>query len=300
LASSAPDRPRVFATVLYWRAEEVPLVERCLASLATQDAPHVNLRVIVVDNGCGAVVRMPTGIDLLRLPENRGFTGGHNAGIRQALDAGADYVFLVNSDAILDEYCVQTLVSAARAFPQAGMLGPLVVRESDQERVESNGQVFDRWSGRHREIDRGAPVRAIPGAPHRADAVSGCALFVRRAVLEQVGLLDERLFFYFEDMDWCLRARQAGFDVLVVPEARVRHVGGGSTGPASPRTTFFSVRNHLTVAMRYTRLRRAIAPLIVAYHLAFLARAPERRSRVHLQAALSGALAGWRGALGPI
>src|SRR4030095_7469468 len=107
-----------------------------------------------------------------------------------------------------------TLASAAGAYPRAGMLGPLVLRENDPSHVESNGQRFDRWSGRHREIDRGARVSAIGRAPHPADAVSGCALFVRRSVLERVGGLDVRLFFYFEDMDWCLRARRAGFDVL--------------------------------------------------------------------------------------
>jgi GT2 family glycosyltransferase len=104
---------------------------------------------------------------------------------------------------------------------------------------------------------------------------------------------------YFEDMDWCLRARRAGFEVLLVPAARVSHVGHGSTGGSSPLWTFYSVRNHLLVASRYARLRRPILDsLVICFHLAFLMRSRPGHQLKHLGALLTGAWAAWTGQLG--
>jgi GT2 family glycosyltransferase len=120
-------------------------------------------------------------------------------------------------------------------------------------------------------------------------------LLARRTAVETIGLLDEALFAYFEDMDWCLRARRAGFDVVVAPRAHVRHVGGASTGPASTLTTYYSVRNHLIVSARYGG--RRLMPLVLGYQLAYLARSPSRRTRGHLVAFARGARAGWSSTL---
>lgn len=301
------DPPIVYAVVLFWRTEEVPLVERCVTSLAAQEgAGHdFALRVLVVDNGCGATPCLPPStavqIELIRLPENRGFTGGHNAGMRYALDHGAKYVFLVNSDLVADRPCVAELIREMRARPDVGMAGPLVLRETAPDEVESGGHLFSAWTGRHYEVGRSVSRAAFGVGVRSVDAVSGCALLVRRHVIERVGGLDDALFFYFEDMDWCLRARQKGVQIVVVPRARVWHRGGGSTDGPSPLTTFYSVRNHLVVVSRYAKrpLRRVLQPAIVVYHLAFIARSSERRTPEHVRAALQGGLAGLRGRLGP-
>ena len=300
MASNAPERRRaVYASVLYWQAHELPLVERCVASLLEQHLGEtVTLHILVIDNGCGATPRLPPveTVELVRLAENVGFTGGHNAAMRCALEAGADSVFLVNSDVVADPHCVAALVEAADADPTAGLLGPLVLCEAPAEQVQSAGQAFNRWTGRHTELDRGAPAQAIDSRPRAVDAASGCALLARRALIERIGLLDDGLFFYFEDMDWCMRAHQAGFGVRVVPQARVWHLGGGSTGPASPRTTYFSIRNHLVVGRRHGQpaTRWLLPPLIVGYHLAFLLKSRQRRTPAHLRALAGGALAALR------
>jgi GT2 family glycosyltransferase len=279
--------------VLYWREHELPLLERCVESLLAQDLSGADLRIFVIDNGCGLTPRLPPDVELIRLASNRGFTGGHNAGIRAALDAGAEYVFLVNSDVVVSRDCLVTLLDAARQSPAAGMFGPLVLSEDPADEIESAGLAFNRRTGRHRQLGRGLHAQGVGLVPYAVDSVSGCALLVRRTVVERVGMLDDALFFYFEDIDWCLRARTAGFGVRVVPAALVWHRGGGSTGPASPRTTFYSVRNHLVLAMRHRQQAPgwALAPLVVAYHLAFLLSSRERRSRAHVSALVRGALA---------
>lgn len=289
----------MYATVVYWQTRELPLLERCLESLVRQQTGEtIELHVLVIDNGCGTTPRLPASgsLELLRLSTHAGFTGGHNAGMRHALAGGADYVFLVNSDLVADPACLRELVEAAEADLGAGLFGPLVLGETPADRVQSAGQAFNRWTGRHTELDRGAPATAIAGRTRSVDAASGCALLARRAVIERVGLLDDALFCYFEDMDWCLRAHRAGVGVRVVPRARVWHLGGGSTGPASLLTTYYSVRNHLVVGRRYGQPGVAwlLPVLIVGYHLAFLLKSRERRTLAHLRALVEGAVAAWR------
>ena len=152
---------------------------------------------------------------------------------------GADYVFMFNSDAVAEAGCVRELVAAALVRPTAAFFGPLILRETAPECVESAGQPFNRWTGRHREANPGGQRAAdVELCPRTVDAISGCALLVRRAAVEVIGLLDESLFIYFEDMDWCLRASGAGYESVVVPRARVLHLGQGSTGGSSAFTTF--------------------------------------------------------------
>jgi len=304
LASTALDVSGavVYATVLYWHERELTLVERCVDSLLCQDASAVDLRIVVVDNGCGQNPRLPVrpDIECMHLAENLGFAGGHNAAMRAALAAGADYVYLVNSDVVVDRGCVATLIRTAQQWPSVGLLGPLVLREQAPNRIESTGQTFNVWTGRHRELGRGLEETQVDPTPRQVDAASGCALLATRAVLEQVGFLDEGLFAYFEDMDWCLRARMAGFEVRVVPQARVWHRGAGSTGGPSPLTTFYSVRNHLIVARRHGRraARWAFPPLVIAYHLGFVMGNRERRTMAHLRAVGRGAFAALRKRMG--
>jgi len=303
-ATAGARAPLVYATVLYWQPVEVPLVERCVESLVAQEpGGAAQLRVLVLDNGCGATPSLPprgrVSSELVRLPTHLGFTGGHNAGMRRALVEGADYVFLVNSDIVAERTCLSELLRVAEADPRVGIVGPLVLREAEPDRVESAGQSFHRRTGRHRELGRGMDRGRVGLEPRQVDAVSGCALLAKRDVLTSIGLLDDRLFCYFEDMDWCLRARRQGFGVAVAPRARVWHRGGGSTGPAAPRTTFYSVRNHLVVAGRYARrpVGRLVYPLVLAYHVAFLLRSQKRRSPAHARALVCAAWAALRGRL---
>lgn len=100
-----------------------------------------------------------------------------------------------------------------------------------------------------RHIGAGQPIALLlPAAAHTVDAVSGCVMLVRREVFEKVGLLDEAFFFSFEDIEFCLRARRAGFGVLCVPEAIAYHEGGRSIGRTSPDRIYFATRNHLRTA----------------------------------------------------
>ena len=129
---------------------------------------------------------------------------------------------------------------------------------------------------RHRAAGR--RVAALePGPVQIVDAVSGCVMFIRRAVFERAGLLDEAYFFSFEDIDFCLRARDAGFQTGCVQEAVAYHEGGRTIGRRSARRVYFATRNHLRLAAQAGRPRgRSLrAGLVVGVNAAYVLVSPE-------------------------
>jgi hypothetical protein len=157
----------------------------------------------------------------------------------------------VNSDVWLPPDCVGRLEDAGASDPAIGVVGPLLLSRSDPEQVVSLGISFSEWSGRMRHEGYGRRFASLPPMTNRIVAgISGCVMLVRRQVFERIGLLDEDYFFTFEDLDFCLRARRAGFSSAIVAAAVAYHEGSGSLGFRSPSRVYFASRNHLLLASR--------------------------------------------------
>jgi len=238
---------------------------------------------ICVDNGSTdgsdrAVEERFPDVEVLRLGENRGFAGGNNAGIRRALERGADWVLLLNNDAVARPGLAAALARAAR--PDAGLLACHVLYPDG--RVQYAGaRVRARlgYSGRSWTSPRGSVV----------DRADGAAMAVSRVAVERAGLLDEDLFAYVEDVEWSLRIRGAGFEVVYVADAVVVHKGSASTGgAASTANLYYDTRNTIVVCERYAALPRGLRALrravIVGAHIA------QRPTGMH------AVLEGWRDA----
>jgi hypothetical protein len=247
--------PRVAAVVLNYRTPDDTFlaVRSLLASSPPLDA------VIVVDNdrdGAAGGARealqdvwskiryVPTGANL-------GFSGGMNAGIRDALARGADRVLLVNSDVIVPPDCVARLEQGLASSPAAGIAGPVVLARSAPDVIASLGMSYAPASGRMRHRGFGSRIAEHEQPAVRVvDGVSGCLMYVKRDVFEAIGLLDEDYFFSFEDLDFCLRARRAGITSVLAGAAVAHHEGGRSLDARSPRRLYYAARNHLLVARR--------------------------------------------------
>jgi len=245
------DEPRaeVHAVVLNYRTSE----QTWLAARSIQTST-IAARVLVVDNGSddGSTERLSAALPAATVIDagaNLGFSGGCNVGIRAALDEGARFVLLVNSDAVLSPRALETLLEAARANRAAGILAPVLLSREEPDRIASAGIRYSTVTGRMRHIAAGQPLSLIPpAATHAVDAVSGCVMLIRHEVFEAVGVLDEAFFYSFEDIEFCLRARREGFGVLCVPGALAYHEGGRSIGRTSPDRVYFAARNHLRLA----------------------------------------------------
>ena len=274
---------RLLTVVLSYNGREDTLA--CLESLR-------GIETVVVDNGSAdgsadAVAQRHPEVELIRTGVNLGFAGGNNVGIRRALDRGADWVLLLNNDATAEPGLGAALEAAAAARPDAGVLACKVLF-AGSDRLWYAGASFDGLLGRSRHVGFGDPD--APGRLADVERATGTGMAVSRAAIEAAGLLDEELFLYAEDLEWCLRIREAGFAVVYVPDARVRHrVSASSGGAGSPTTTYYETRNMLAVVERHRPLRPGLTglrrALVVAPRIAQSARRPR---------SAAAALRGWR------
>ena len=288
-------RSRMTAVVLNFRTTDDTAI--AVASLQASDRPPDE--IIVVDNdtdsGCrDALARWGDAVSYRQTGANLGFSGGMNVGIRQALDRGADCVLLVNSDVIVPPDCLDRLEIALATEASNGIVGPLVLSRSSPDVVASGGISYNVRTGRMRERGVGTSVSDRMGLPDvDVDAVSGCLMLIKREVFDRVGLLDERYFFGFEEIDFCLRARAAGFRTRFAGRAVVYHEGGQAIGGRSPRRLYFAARNHLMLAQahagadgRATRGARAL--FVVTLNLAHAIKTPGGSLPARLRSTVRG------------
>jgi GT2 family glycosyltransferase len=266
--------PLVMVVILNWNG--LNETRSCLDALGQITYPRV--KIIVVDNGStdGSVNALRAEypqVMLLPLSENAGFAEGNNHGLRHALRQGADYVLLLNNDARIAPDAVDVLVQTAQADRQIGILGPIIYRDDDSQHIESAGGWLNLYTGRFRHFET-LPANQL--RPYEVDMVSGCAMMVRREVMERVGLLNGCYFAYFEDAEWCVRVRRAGYRVVAVPGAQVWHRGSAASGGYhAPLRIYYGVRNHLLMvnaqAPARHRLHRACRDVwIIALNLAYV------------------------------
>jgi GT2 family glycosyltransferase len=232
--SPAIDPRCVVIIVLNWNRKDDTLA--CLDSLAVADLGGA--AVVVVDNGsrdgsADAVrERFPT-VGLVALPENRGYAGGNNAGIRAALEWGAEAVLLLNNDTRVAPDFLPPLLWAVQETPRAGAVCSSIHR---MDRPELLDVAYAEVRFRERDAIKLRGYNALTGdgfgQRREIEVAVGCSLLLTADALRTVGFFNEEYFAYHEDVDWCLRARRAGFTLLHEPLSRVFHRGSGSTAAA--------------------------------------------------------------------
>lgn len=237
--------PKVTFSILNWNQKELTL--DCLDSLADLDYP--NYDVVVVDNGsredeaAGIRARFPA-VTVVENERNVGFSEGNNVAIRRAVADGADYVLLLNNDTTVDPQMLSHMVDAAQNDPQIGIVGPKICYYDEPETIWSAGGLMERrWDPVMRGLD--APDDGSYDALCEVDWVSGCALMIRSDVMAQIGLIDPRYFIYYEESDWCCRAREAGFKIFYVPQALMWHKIQPRQQAVSARHVYLMTRNRL-------------------------------------------------------
>lgn len=249
-------QPLVVTVILNTNRREDTLA--CLDSLREND--YANQGVVVLDNAStdGSVAaiqnRFPQ-VQIVQLAHNRGYAGNNNVGIAAAIEQGADWVFVLNEDTTLAPDCLSQMIDVAQDDPRIGIVGPMVYHHDEPETIQSAGGRLDRhWASRH--IAQNEPDQGQFDHPRDVDWISGCAILVRRQLVEQVGALDERFFYYWEETEWCLRANRAGWRIVHVPDARLWHKGVRKDYRPSPSVTYYNTRN------RFLMMAKHRAPLL--------------------------------------
>jgi GT2 family glycosyltransferase len=245
-------RPKVFAIMLALNQREQTVV--ALQSLLASEYPE--LHILVVDNGSTddtveyLSATYPE-VTLIVNDRNLGFAEGCNVGMRQALAHGAEYVFLMNNDLIIGRDSLKVLVDAAEADSTIGIVGPKIYYWGTSTILQSAGGTINWPRVRAELVGDGEEDLGQYDTVQESDFVSGSALLVKKAVLERVGFLDPLFFLYYEEVDWCLRARRAGFRVVCIPQALAWHKDRGSSVNDPYLINYFVTRNRLLLGSRY-------------------------------------------------
>ncbi len=249
--------PKVAVIILNYRRPQDTL--ECIASVLAADTTHFSLQVMPVDNSEGfesaeALRGHYPDLPLLHNPQNLGYAEGNNVGIRQALKQGADYVFILNNDCIIEKNTLNTLIQYAQAHPDTGILAPLVCRYDDRITVDSCGTSMDWLRLRPHTVKY--KTRADKNIPPviEAQIIPGSALLISKKFLNDVGLFDTNYFLIHEDADLCLRGLEHSYQNKVVTTAVVYHKISSTFNSYPGLSIYYSIRNLLHLSGRHNPL----------------------------------------------
>jgi GT2 family glycosyltransferase len=240
-------------------------------------------------------------LNVAEIAENVGYAGGVNAWLRPLLQVpGWDGAWILNPDAEPSPTALAELVAYARIHGK-GMVGSRLTVSVDSTQIHSRGLAWRKLIAKTEAVDYHAPITLIPTPDEvdaRLDSPSGASLYVTRAMIETIGLMDDRYFLYFEDLDWGLRAKAAG-GIGYAHASIVPHAGGTTTRTSDRRTstltTYLEFRNRiLFVRSHYPRLLSWTIAMQVLHAAAFV----RAGSFASMKAALRGLVAGVRGEVG--
>lgn len=267
---------KIAIIILNWNGKKDTL--ECLDSIRDMEHGTFNLEVIVVDNGSTddsveEIRKQCQDVKILRNEKNLGFAEGNNVGIKYALENGADYVMVLNNDTQVDKNLITELLKAMEQNKTIGIAGPKIYFakgfEYHRHRYKETelgkviwyaGGIID-WRNVyafHRgvdEVDYGQYDKA-----EETDFVSGCCMIVRREVFEKIGFFDPKYFLYFEDNDFCQRAKKASFKVYYIPQAILWHKNASSSEkPGSQIHLYYQTRNRFLFGLKFSSLRSKLA-----------------------------------------
>ncbi len=262
---------KVSIVVLNWNGEKY--ISHCLDSLKNLLHTSIEIEKIVVDNdstdnSVELIKNQFSDCVLLRNPTNLGYAQGNNIGIKYALRKKADFIWILNSDIIVEKSSLIKHIEATALHPNVGIFGCKIYfapgYEFHKDRYTKNdlGRVIWYAGGQidwknvissHRgvdEIDKGQFDEDV-----LTDYVTGASMFVRSDVFERVGLFDPNFFLYFEETDFCQRAMKHGYKNMYISSPVVWHENAQATGMGSPLQDYFITRNRLLFGLKYAPLR---------------------------------------------
>lgn len=241
-------------TVNYNQPEFTLQLLKSLQSINFKD-----FEIIVVDNGSNEdpkqefLKQFPT-IHYIRSAQNLGFAGGNNLGIQASKGA---YLFFVNNDARVMPGAIPKLLDIFQHIPNLGIVSPLICfdpvlsENPNQDIIQFAGATkLHPLTARNRTIGRLEVDKGQFNQPYPIAYVHGAAMMIPRTVMDQVGLMYEDYFLYYEELDWCERIRKAGYAVYLEPRAKVYHAESITTGKNSPLKTYYLNRNRILFMRR--------------------------------------------------
>jgi GT2 family glycosyltransferase len=248
--------PLVLIVIVNWNGAAETLAS--VASLAHMD--YQNWRVLLIDNGStdGSFEALKPlaseQIEVVGLSTNTGYTGGCNLGLRHALEIGADYAWLLNSDATTETNTLSSLVTLAESDERIGLVSPLIASPGNPPEIVIAGAIWDKKSAQYGDTHDIEVARRWLREYPRSGVVHGTAMLVPARVIRRIGLLDEALFAYYEDVDYSIRSSEAGFRNVVDWSSQILHDNKNMyTRPETikPHYWYYMARNELRTLRKH-------------------------------------------------
>lgn len=270
---------KIAIIIVNWK--QYQLTKLCLYSL--QKIKYDNYQIILIDNESNPkeLKKIKNQFDkIITFPnqKNLGFTGANNIGIEYAIKNDFEYVMLINNDTEVEKNFINPLIELLEKNQNFGAAQPLILNYYNRNKVWSAGGFLNKFFGYTYVI------KSPEGIKKNIDWITGCCFFLRTDVIKKIGLLDENFFAYYEDVDWSIRIKNAGYDLAFVKSSVVYHHGSKSSknesneGTLSPFVHYLNIRNHIFLLRKNKDVFNSVGVLffqffkIVSYSVYFIVR----------------------------
>ena len=252
---------RIAVILVNWNSYD--FTKDCIESLQKATYPHFTTIVVDNDSKDGSGKRLQEeypGIVVLFSPDNKGFTGGNNIGIRYAIENGFDYAMLLNNDTFVEPNFLEPLIAHLQQHPKTGAVQPRIHFNHDRTLLWNGGNKFNYFIGWPSTSGENQQPQPHHLQEKKMSWITGCAFMVRVSVLKETGLLAENMFMYMEDVDLSFRIRQKGYQLVYIPDAVIYHIAGASNkkvvkdkeGTVNPIVHYLNQRNRIWIQKKYT------------------------------------------------
>jgi len=256
------NKPSIAVILVNWK--KYNLTSNCINSLNKSN--YKNFKIILVDNEYSekSIIELKNKYkELLVFKEknNLGFAGGNNIGIRYALENDYDYIMLLNNDTEVKENFILPLVERMEKNLFLAAVQPLILNFSNKSIIWNAGGKLNKFLGLTSTRLNNNKLNSSIVFDDYTDWISGCCILIKSEILTKVGLLDEKFFNYYEDVDWSLRMKSLGYDLGFVKESIIYHHGSSSSknkknkeGVISSKIHYFNIRNHILLLKKHKNL----------------------------------------------
>ena len=263
--------PKIAIIIINWNTYK--LTYNCLKSLEL--CTYKNKTIFFVDNGSNdgsgdkIALEFPE-INCINNQKNEGFTGANNKALKVILKQNFDYVLLLNNDTEVKPDFLSLMQASMDSDNNLAATQPLILDFPNKNTIWNAGGSFNTFFGLSKTRYKGMMYKPNLKIETLTEWISGCCILVKIAVVKEVGLLDNRFFAYFEDVDWSIRMTNLGYKLGVVPKSIIYHHSSGSTkrnnttneGNLSPYAHYLNVRNHIYLIKKHNFLFNSVGSWI--------------------------------------
>jgi GT2 family glycosyltransferase len=304
LSANRNTQPLVLIVTLNWNDHE--RTAEAVKSVLKMD--YLNFRVLIVENGStdGSAVALrqiaDNRVELLESAVNKGYTGGCNLGLARALELGAEYVWLLNNDALAPPGTLSSLIMLAQSDSRIGLATPIIASLDEVPRVTFAGGICDMNAARYNETNNIAVAQKWAEEHPAAGLVIGTAMLIRTDLIHKIGMLDESFFTYYEDIDYSVRSLKAGYRNVVDWSSVVYHLEKDrETNPLGmmPHYWYYNARNARRFWRKHLGLWKSLGNSWESFNIFLRQRNRCKSNPVACNAILAGLWHGWLNKSGP-